>query len=175
MSVKCKTTIADDFSNLSVGLFDGDETVAQFPVTLADLSDEVRNRAACFGLKTALQNAKAVSGVEMTNELATSLIQAKHDAILAGTWNIARESSGGDGLDIFGRVMQAVYEKLGKEWDIETVSAKYYERNGDGKLTTECRQRRNAAAKNATFIQVKQSLEKKRAKGSTNVADDDAL
>jgi len=172
--VSCKTTIADDFTSLSVGLFDGDEAVATFPVNLSAISPSVLKRAACFGLKTALQNAKAVSGVEMTNELAASLIGAKHAAILAGEWNIARESTG-DGLDQFGRVLRAVYEKLGKDWDEDVVNAKYYERNDDDKLTTACRQRRNAAAKNSTFVKIKQSMETKRAKGAANVAADNEL
>jgi len=172
--VSCKTTIADDFTSLVVGLSEDGQAVAEFPVALADLSTGVINRAACFGLKTALQNAKAVSDVEMTGALAASLIGAKREAILAGEWNIARESTG-DGLDTFGRVLRAVYEKLGKEWDEEAVNAKYYERGDDDKLTTECRKRRNAASRNATFVKVKQAMEAKRAKGAANVADDNDL
>lgn len=172
--VSCKTTIADDFTSLTVGLSEDGQSIAEFPVSLGDLTDGVIRRAACFGLKTALQNAKAVSDVEMTGALAAKLIGAKRDAILAGEWNIARESTG-DGMDSFGRVLQAVYEKLGKEWDEDAVNAKYYERGEDGKLTTECRQRRNAASKNATFVKVKQALEVKRAKGATNVAADTDL
>lgn len=172
--VSCKTTIADDFTSLMVALSEDGQSIATFPVKLADLSEGVLNRAACFGLKTALQNAKAVSDVEMTGELAAKLIGAKRDAILAGEWNIARESSGG-GLDQFGRVLTVLYEQLGKPWDQDAIDAKYYERGENGKLTTECRQRRNAAARNATFVKVKQSMETKKAKAAANVAGDDEL